>query len=426
MRAAQAEQAAVVAAIEQRGAYRSIDGHRSMRGYLRATCNHGDAEVLRQRTIARACAAGPAIGTALAAGHIGVAQGIEIARIHRNPRTRCFFDRVAPVYLQRAEHDSLDDLRSSIDDFLTLADQDGAFAELHSDVEGRTASVQVVGGSLHARVSGGDPIVAEEVLKTFEWFCEREFARDVAERAERHGDRAAEHPLRRTDAQRRFDAVVAMARAARSFGDGARPADVVVNLVSDPVTMYEAFAEAELVVATTDGVETVELADADIDPILAAATADPVEWTRRRRTTSRGTAIHPRLLLRAVLHRRRPAGGEVAGSTMYPSRLHGVSGTRRCRSLRRVVPRRRIDRSVERQRRVSDPQQVQVARSLAGSARRVGSPRPSAARRHVRPARGGSATRPLHRRPRPGDPCPTRRSPVGRMTSRTRGRAGFC
>lgn len=379
MRAAQAEQAAVVAAIEQRGAYRSIDGHRSMRGYLRATCNHGDAEVLRQRTIARACAAVPAIGTALAAGHIGVAQGIEIARIHRNPRTWCFFDRVAPVYLQRAEHDSLDDLRSSIDDFLTLADQDGAFAELHSDVEGRTASVQVVGGSLHARVSGGDPIVSEEVLKTFEW-----------------------------------------------FGDGARPADVVVNLVSDPVTMYEAFAEAELVVATTDGVETVELADADIDPILAAATADPVEWTRRRRTTSRGTAIHPRLLLRAVLHRRRPAGGEVAGSTMYPSRLHGVSGTRRCRSLRRVVPRRRIDRSVERQRRVSDPQQVQVARSLAGSARRVGSPRPSATRRHVRPARGGSATRPLHRRPRPGDPCPTRRSPVGRMTSRTRGRAGFC
>jgi hypothetical protein len=237
----------------------------------------------------------------LAAGHIGVAQVIEIARIHRNPRTRCFFDRVAPVYLQRAEHDSLDDLRSSIDDLLTLADQDGAFAELYSDVEGRTASVQVVGGSLHARVSGGDPIVAEEVLKTFEWFCEREFARNVAERAERHGDRAAEHPLRRTDAQRRFDAVVAMARAARSFGDGARPADVVVNLVSDPVTMYEAFAEAELVVATTDGVETVELADADIDPILAAATADPVEWTRRRCTTSRGTAIHPRLLLRAAL-----------------------------------------------------------------------------------------------------------------------------
>jgi hypothetical protein len=53
MRAAQAEQAAVVAAIEQRGAYRSIDGHRSMRGYLRATCNHGDAEVLRQRRSAR-------------------------------------------------------------------------------------------------------------------------------------------------------------------------------------------------------------------------------------------------------------------------------------------------------------------------------------------------------------------------------------
>jgi hypothetical protein len=301
MRAAQAEHAALVAVIEHRNAYRTIDGHRSMRGYLRATCNHGDAEALRQRTIARVCAVVPAIGEALAVGRIGVAQVLEIGRIHRNPRTREYFERVAPVYLERAEHESLDDLRSAIDDFLTLADQDGAFADLYCDVEGRTASVHVVGGALHVRVTGGDPVVAEEVLKTFEWFVEREFQRDVAERAERHGDRAIEFPLARTDAQRRFDAIVSMARAAREFGDGAKPADVVVNLVSDPVTMNETFAEAELVVDTPDGVETIELADDDIDPVLAAAATDPIEWTRRWCTTSRGTAIHPRLLLRAAL-----------------------------------------------------------------------------------------------------------------------------
>jgi hypothetical protein len=121
----------------------------------------------------------------------------------------------------------------------------------------------VIGGTLDVRVTGGDPIVAEEVVATFEWFVEQEFQRDVRERAERHGDAAHQHPLARTDRQRRFDAWVTMARAARAHGDGTTPADVVVNLVADPRTMNEAFAHAELVVESEDGVETIELSDAD-------------------------------------------------------------------------------------------------------------------------------------------------------------------
>jgi hypothetical protein len=300
LRVLQARHAALLAVVEHRGVYRA-DDHRSMKGYLRATCNYSTNEAARQRTVATVCAAVPALGDALLAGRVGVVQVLEIARIHRNPRTRGFFERVAPIFLERAEYDCHDDLRCAIDDFLNLADQDGAFAELFCDIEARTASVNVVDGTLDIRVTGGDPVVAEEVVKTFEWFCEREFDRDVAERAEQHGERAIEYPLARTDRQRRFDAIVAMARAARAHGDGAGPADVVVNLVADPVTMVEAFADAELVVATPDGVETIELADADIDPILAAVAGDPVRWTSRRCETSRGTAIHPRQLLQAAL-----------------------------------------------------------------------------------------------------------------------------
>lgn len=300
LRELQAERAALLAVAEHRGVFRD-DGHRSMKGYLRATCNVSDGEAARERTVATACAAVPAIGDALLSGRLGVSQVLEIARIHRNPRTRRFFERVAPVYLERAVSDSHDDLRSAIDDFITLADQDGAFAELYCDIENRTASVNVVGGSLHVRASGGDPIVAEEVRLTFEWFCEREFERDVAERLERYGDAAVEHPLARTDAQRRFDAVVVMVRAARVHGDGAAPADVVVNLVADPVTMNEAFAGAELVVDAPDGIETIELSDQDVDDVLAIAADDPISWTTRRCETSRGTAVHPRLLLRAAL-----------------------------------------------------------------------------------------------------------------------------
>ena len=301
MRELQARHAVLLAVAEHRGVYRTVDEHRSMNGYLRATCNCSTGEAARQRLIARVCAAVPALGDALLVGRVGVSQVLEIARIHQNPRTRAFFERVAPIYLECAEYDSHDDLRCRIDDFINLADQDGAFAELYCNIENRVASMNVVGGALDVRVAGGDPIVAEEVVKTFEWFCEREFERDVHERAERYGDAAIEHPLARTDRQRRFDAVVAMARAARAYGDGAQPADVVVNLVADPVTMNEAFAEAELTVTTPDGVETIELADADIDDVLAAAAVDPARWTTRRCETSRGNAIHPRQLLRAAL-----------------------------------------------------------------------------------------------------------------------------
>jgi hypothetical protein len=301
LRDAQARHAAVVAVIEHRGAFREVDGHRSMNAYLRATCNSSTGDAGRQRLIARVCAAAPELGDALLAGRIGVPQVLELARVHQNPRTRRFFERVVPVYLPIAEQASHDDLRLEVDRFVALADQDGAFAELFCDIENRTANVHVVGGSLHVRVTGGDPLVAEEVLKTFEWFVEREFDRDVAERAAQHGDRAVEHPLARTDAQRRFDAVVAMARAARSYGDGAKPADIVVNVVTDPHSLVDAFAEAELVVETDDGVETIELDDRVVDDVLTAAAQDPVGFTRRRCETSRGTVIHPRLLLRAAL-----------------------------------------------------------------------------------------------------------------------------
>lgn len=301
LRAQQARHAALLAVAEHRGVYRAIDEHRSMRGYLRATCNYSSSEANRQRTIAVVCSAVPALGDALLAGRIGLVQLLEIARVHRNPRTRAFFERVAPIYLAVAEHASHDDLRAEVDQFLNLADQDGAFAELSCNIDNRTAGVNVLGGSLDVRVTGGDPIVAEEVLKTFEWFCEREFDRDVAERAARHGDRAIEHPLARTDRQRRFDAIVAMVRAARAHGDGAKPADVVVHVVSDPHTLHEAFAEAELVVDTPDGRETVALAGTDIDDVLATAAADPARWTDRHCETSRGTAIHPRQLLRAAM-----------------------------------------------------------------------------------------------------------------------------
>jgi hypothetical protein len=229
---------------------------------------------------------------------------LEIARIHTNPRTHEYFAKVAPIYLRRAEHASHDDLRNEVSSFINLADQDGSFAELYCNIESRLARVNIVDGTLDVRVTGGDPIVADEVLSTFEWFVQREFERDVEARAAEHGDRAAQFALARTDRQRRFDAIVAMTRAARAHGtDGVTPADIVVNVLTDACTLRDTFVEAELIVRDTEtgDVTTIELDDGTIDAVLEAAADDPAAWIDRRCETSSGTPIHPTTLLQAAL-----------------------------------------------------------------------------------------------------------------------------
>ena len=298
IRALQAEQAALTAANERRGTYRA-DGHRSITGYLRATFNHSGVEAGRLRRLATVCAEVPALGDALAAGRVGIAQILEIARIHTNPRTRPMFAAVAPILLERAEHAPHAELRDDVTSFVNLADQDGAYAELVDAVEQRRARMSVVEGTLDVAVTGGDTLVADEVVATFDWFCQREFERDVQARRAQHGDRADQHPLPRSDRQRRYDADIAMVRAARAHGDGAAPAKVTINVVADPDTMNDALTDATLTVPTHDGDETIDLADHH--DILTTAAADPARWIERRCHTSTGTPLHPVLLARAAL-----------------------------------------------------------------------------------------------------------------------------
>ena len=145
LRALQAERAALLAATAH-----AAPSAMTVTGRSAATCGPRPTslrEATRQRTIADACNLVPELGDALAAGRVGEIQIFEIARIASNPRTREFFTRVAPIYVELAEHASHDDLRDEITSFLNLADQDGAFAELCCQIEQRTAAINVVGGS---------------------------------------------------------------------------------------------------------------------------------------------------------------------------------------------------------------------------------------------------------------------------------------
>ena len=66
----------------------AMDGHKSMRAYLRATCNQPSHVALSEIRQARTCRDFPQIGEALIQGRIGVGQIDELVRIQRNRARR--------------------------------------------------------------------------------------------------------------------------------------------------------------------------------------------------------------------------------------------------------------------------------------------------------------------------------------------------
>ena len=79
----EAELALTAGEIDRRRSYLD-DGHRSLKAYLRATCNYSDAEAARVGRLTAAAADVPGLAEALHHGHIGTPQANELAVAHTN------------------------------------------------------------------------------------------------------------------------------------------------------------------------------------------------------------------------------------------------------------------------------------------------------------------------------------------------------
>lgn len=299
-----ARRAALVAVAEARGVHRA-DDHRSMSAYLRATCNTSGGRIATDRKLARLIDAHPAIGDALLAGRISVDHALEISRVHANPRIALLLPHMLGVFLDDAEHSSHREFRDEIDEFIQLADQDGAFADLASAVEGRTAHVSDVGGTLAVAVAGGDPVTTAQFIAIFESFVEGEYRADVAARRETYGDEAELHPLPRTPAQRRYDAMIAMAAATAASPAGRALPDPTVHIVIDEHSTNDALTHAGITLPSGNRVELDDDGNPDHEAMLASLAdelvADPEAFRHRRCETSTGAKIHPYVALRALL-----------------------------------------------------------------------------------------------------------------------------
>ena len=262
------------------------DGHRSMAGWLRANANLANGQIRTRLQMAALVDDLPVVIDTLAAGHIGIAQAERLATVAANPRCGRLLPGSIGVLLEQAEQLPYDDAKRCLDRWVMFADLDGAHRQRELDHERRTATVLELDGTVHAAASGGDALVAAELQTIFQHFVNAEFATDSAERLELHGANAPTHLLARTDAQRRFDALVAIFRtAAAASADGrttAQPLDMVLNLICDQTSFETQLAADGLIPTPTD------LPDTD--------------WSQRRCDTTDGTVLLPADAARAALH----------------------------------------------------------------------------------------------------------------------------
>lgn len=297
-----ARHGALVATAQSKGIH-GADGHRSMAAYLRATCHTSGGQIADDRKLARLLEAQPQVGEALLAGRFSVDHAIQIGRILTNPRISDLLPLVVDVFVEQAEHRSYDDFRGDIDEFITLTDQDGAFADLANSVEHRTARVNDVGGILDVTAVGGDPITAAQMTAVFESFVEAEYRADLEARRAEFGDEAEQHPFRRMPAQRRFDALKAIFAAAAASPEGRALPEPTTHIVIDHRSLHETFTHAGITLPNGNVAATHDLGDdpAAVTTLADELLSDPEAFRTRRCETSTGSVIHPMIALRAAL-----------------------------------------------------------------------------------------------------------------------------
>ncbi len=224
----------------------------------------------------------PECGEEMHAGRLGVAHATELVRARGNPRCGQHLPDVIPALLEHAANPNLPfaDFKLAVKRWVMMADPDGAYKGRDASNEGRTASLHESEEGLHLSADGGTAAISAEMLEIFEQFRTAEFLIDWDAAVAEHGDTASAIHMARTDAQRRFDALAAIFRAAASAPRDARISEPTVNFIVDQQTYEEHLAG-----------------------ILGSTTppAGLVDPFKRRSETTNGTLVHPVDIIAASL-----------------------------------------------------------------------------------------------------------------------------
>ncbi len=277
--------AALIHLASKRGAHRA-DRHSSVQSWVRALTNCSSTETSHFVRLGRLLAEIPECGERLHAGEIGVAQASELARALRNPRCGDQLAEIAPTLLDHAAKLPFADFKLCVRRWTLLADPDGAYKERDAGHEHRDASVHESDSGLHLRAEGGTAAVAAEMIEIFERFRTAEFLTDWDVAVAELGSSANAAQLARTDAQRRFDALAAIFRAAAGAPLDTRAPEPTVNFVVDQQTFEDHLA---LLFSSPGG---------DDGPPRSVEVGDP---RQRRCETVNGSLVHPDDIVAAAM-----------------------------------------------------------------------------------------------------------------------------
>lgn len=125
--------------------------------------------------------------------------------------------------------------KACIDRVLVHLDDDGAQADLDHRHDDRNATVTELAGGVFIHAEGPG-INGLEMIEIFQRFLHAEVLADWHHATAIHGPNAAKNQLARTDAQRRYDALHAIFRAAATApADGIAPAPMVNIVINEHV-----------------------------------------------------------------------------------------------------------------------------------------------------------------------------------------------
>ncbi|TVR27786.1 MAG: HNH endonuclease [Ilumatobacter sp.] len=218
-----------------------LDGHRSVKNWAVAITGTSPAEAARRCQVLRALRDLDEVRERLRAGEIGVCQVRELARLHANRRVRERLTRAEHLMVSAARRRSFDEFRVRTERWRQAADPGGAARSADEVHAARKVETRFTAAGFTFSAHGGNT-QGIELLQILGAFAEAEFQADWDAARAVHGHGASVDDLARTEAQRCFDALCAVFRAAAT-GDG-RVRVPTVNIVCDHTTFEEHLAHA--------------------------------------------------------------------------------------------------------------------------------------------------------------------------------------
>jgi hypothetical protein len=226
-----------VAAAREQAVWRD-GGFRSLREWLKHVGRLSGSEAWGYATVAMTAHLVPAATEAHRRGELGCAQARLIAAVAANPRVADALPEGHKLLVEDAGSFDMEDFTLLARRFVEVADPDGAGGDRAKHGRNARMDHEFAGG--WRLTAGCADLDGAELHEIFTRFIEAETLTDWAHAREACGEAAAAADLPRTAAQRRFDALASIFRAAAgSPPEGVDP-DPVVCVVVDEQTLVDA------------------------------------------------------------------------------------------------------------------------------------------------------------------------------------------